>query len=105
MLFQNSFLSLVAAVALVAAAPASKILKAPDGAQPIPDNWIVVMKDGLSDESFLSFLTGRDPNVISATKSTFNIGSFKGFSGVFSSSLVDIIASTLDVSILNCLEV
>jgi hypothetical protein len=62
------------------------------------------MKDGLSDESFLSHLAGRDSKVISATKSIFNLGSFKGYSGVFSRSLVDLIVSSLDVRFLSVIS-
>lgn len=97
-MFSRVFISAITATVLVAAAPVAQILQAAEGAEIIPGNWIVVMKDGLSDASFLSHLAGRDSSVISATKSTFNLGSFKGYSGVFSQSLIDLIVSSLDVS-------
>jgi len=100
MMFSRVFLSAITAAVLAVAAPVAQILQAADGAEIIPDNWIVVMKDGLSDASFLSHLAGRDSNVVSATKSTFNLGSFKGYSGIFSQSLLDLIATSIDASYL-----
>lgn len=65
----------------------------------IPNNWIVVMKDTLSDSAFQTHLANRDPNVVSGTKSTFNLGSFKGYSGIFSQNLIGLLVTSLDAAL------
>lgn len=93
MLFSKIFLPVItAAVAL--GAPLAPILNVASGA--IPDNFIVVLKP-MSDEDFLGFLAARPANLITATKSIYNIGSFKGFHGIYSTTLLNTIASLTQV--------
>ncbi|KAH7309985.1 subtilase [Rhexocercosporidium sp. MPI-PUGE-AT-0058] len=93
----NTILNFFAAAGLVASAPLAPILKIANVADIIPDNWIVVMKD-ISDSAFESHLANRDASVVSGTKTTYNLGSFKGYSGTFSGSLINLIASSLDIA-------
>ncbi|KAH6715032.1 peptidase S8/S53 domain-containing protein, partial [Leptodontidium sp. MPI-SDFR-AT-0119] len=78
-------------------APLAPIIQVANVADIIPNNWIVVMKD-ISDSAFQSHLANRDASVISGTKSTYNLGSFKGYSGTFGESLLKLIASSLDIA-------
>ncbi|KAH7378127.1 subtilase [Cadophora sp. MPI-SDFR-AT-0126] len=93
----NTLLNFFAAAGLVASAPLAPILQVANVQNIIPNNWIVVMKD-ISDSAFETHLANRDAAVVSGTKSTFNLGSFKGYSGIFSQSLVDLLASSLDIA-------
>ncbi|KAL2067662.1 hypothetical protein VTL71DRAFT_15758 [Oculimacula yallundae] len=93
----NTIFNFFAAAGLVASAPLAPILQAANLADVLTDKWIVVMKD-ISDSSFQSWLANRDASVIAATKSTYNIGSFKGFSGTFTQSLLNLIASAAEVA-------
>lgn len=80
---------------------ASAILAAPLSSNEegiIPGSWIVVMKDTLSSSDFSSYLAGRDGDVVSRTKSVFEIGSFKGYSGKFTQTTIDAINSNPQVS-------
>lgn len=93
----NTILNFLVAAGLVASAPLAPIVQVANVADIIPNNWIVVMKD-ISDSTFASHLANRDARVASGTKSTYNLGSFKAYSGVFDQGLVNLIASSLDVS-------
>lgn len=96
-MLSSKFFSLVTAARVVTSAPFASILKAANVADTIPDYWIVVMREGLSDTAFNNHLPSRDAAVASGTKSTFNLGPFKGYHGIFSRPLIDTLATSLDV--------
>jgi len=54
-----------------------------DTANIIPDNWIVVLKEGTD---LLAHIAGLDEAIRARTKSPFQIGSLIGYSGVFKAS-------------------
>ena len=56
----------------------------------IADSFIVVLNPQ-SEAAFLDFLNARDDALVAATKDTFNIGSFQGFTGTFTGSLLDVV--------------
>ncbi|KAH8591063.1 subtilase, partial [Bisporella sp. PMI_857] len=90
------FLPLFAAVAVLSA-PLAPILDLGDIIDLIADNFIVVLNP-LSDSEFSDFLAGRQADIVSSTTSIFDIGSFKGFSGIFTRSLLDTLASLASVN-------
>ncbi|KAL2072961.1 hypothetical protein VTL71DRAFT_10285 [Oculimacula yallundae] len=96
----NTLLTFFAAASLVASTPLnllSPILKVLNDADVIPNKWIIVMKD-MSDSDFDSHLLSRPASIISGTKSTFNFGGMKGYTGTFSQSLLELIASGLNIA-------
>ncbi|KAK2628757.1 hypothetical protein QTJ16_001860 [Diplocarpon rosae] len=97
-MLSRAVLSLVAAAWLVAGAPVAPILLAAKIADIIPDNWIVVMRAGVSESAFRAHLSSRDPAVVSRIKSTFRLGRFKGYSGSFTRTLVDALTTSLDIA-------
>jgi subtilisin family serine protease len=95
-MFPRIFLPVFAAVAALAA-PLAPLLDIADAANIIADNFNVVLKP-MSDADFLSFLDSRDQEVVSNTETTFSIGDFKGFSGVFGADLINILLSLTEVA-------
>ncbi len=97
-MLSRTFFHLFVAVGLAGSVPNASILQVDNVVDIIPENWIVVMKNTLSDAAFQIYLDGRDPRIKSGTKSTFNIGTFKGYSGVFGKPLIDLLLTNIDVS-------
>lgn len=86
---------------LVAGSAFAAPIHTADSANTIPDSWIVVMKDTMSSSEFTSHVAGHDSSIASSRKSTFEIGSFKGYSGVFTQSVVDSLAASPDVCVIS----
>jgi subtilisin family serine protease len=56
------------------------------------------VQDTLSTSAFQAHLDSLDPSVKSNTKSTFDLGSFKGYSGRFSTSILDTLSSISEIA-------
>lgn len=55
-------------------------------------------QDSLSASAFQAHLDSLDPNVKSNTKSTFELGTFKGYSGNFSPSIIDTLSTISEIA-------
>lgn len=87
MLFSKIFLGVLAPIAVLGA-PVAPILNVVGDI--IADNFIVVLNTQ-SQAGWLDFLNSRDAALVAATKDTYNIAGFQGFSATLSGSLLDLV--------------
>ena len=85
MLFSRILFSALAPIAVLGA-PIAPVLDVVGDI--ISDNFIVVLNPQ-SQAGWLDFLSSRDAALVAATKDTFNLDGFQGFTGVFTGSLLD----------------
>lgn len=86
---------MTAGAALVAGAPITSVSNAADI---IPNSWIVVMRNTMSDSEFLAHLSSLDSAISGAIVNKYQMDTFKGYHGTFSQSLLDVLAANTDVA-------
>lgn len=93
MLFSKFVLTFLAPVAVLGA-PIAPILNVIGNI--IADSFIVVLNPQ-SESAFTDFLNSRDADLVAATTNTFNFGSFQGFTGALTGSLLDTVRELTQV--------
>jgi hypothetical protein len=93
-MFFTKFLLTFLAPAAVLGAPIAPVLKVVGDV--IADNFIVVLNPQ-PQAGFQNFLKSRDASIIAATKDTFSIGNFQGFTGTFKGPVLDLVKGLAQV--------